>query len=121
MVVTAKIVDGTMLQNNRNYPTLLRRDSKEKRRKRTERRKLCHITYQSRVRSGHMLPFSHSNYWLNRLTLEAGFRSEKQKSISAIFFCILLHPHDVLFDRRLKKSQTATGAMTLVVYDRGPL
>ena len=36
------------------------------------------------------------------------------KSTSAILFHVFLQVHDVLFDRKVIKCQTTTGAMTLV-------
>ena len=44
-----------------------------------------------------------------------GFRSENFKSTFAIFFSIHLKVNDVLFDRRMIKSQKTTGAMTAVL------
>ena len=97
--------------------TLLRRASKDERRKRKGRRKPCHITYQGWATS---CLFSDSNYWLIPLILEReDFRSENFKSTFAIFFCILFKVNDVLCDRRMIKSQKTTGAMTPLLDGRG--
>ena len=80
--------------------TLLRRASKDKRRKRKKREKLCH--------------------WFIPLNLgEGSFRLVNFKSTFAIFFCVLLKVNGLLCDRRMITSQKTTSAMTLLLCGRG--
>ena len=51
---------------------------------------------------------------------EKDFYRGKEEKNGKFFFCILLQVHDVLSDRRVIKSQTTAGTMTLVLYDRVP-
>ena len=97
--------------------TLLLRVSKEERRK--KRKGGCSATWLvkmgwSRATS---CPFSNNNYWLIPFSSgEGGFQVRKSKSTFVIFFShIPLKVNDVLFDRRIMKSQKTTGAMTPVL------
>ena len=95
------------------YSTLLCRSSKEERRKRKERKKLCHITCQTRATSC-LFQIIITGYSLIPLISRKGsFRLENLESTFVTYFCILLKVNDVLCNRRMK-SQKTTGAMTLV-------
>ena len=95
--------------------TLLRRASNEERRKRTDRRRLCHIL----VKVGPQVAFPYNNYWL--ISLVSGKRGFRSKKFKITCYLLLHHPKGPLcaFDRRMINSQKTTSAMTPVLYGRG--